>query len=279
LITGTTKLAAVVGWPITHTKSPQMLNAAFGATGIDAVLVPMAIEPAQLASAVTALRTIGVIGANITVPHKLAVTALCDELAPTAKAIGAVNCLHFEGRHLVGHNTDGDGFLDSLVATGFDLRGKRVVILGAGGAARAVAYAVRGGRAIEVVARDPSKVTWATAWPWDAENLRDTFARADLVVDTTPVALGGSPQALADEVAWVDALPLPSMRPHVRVASLVYHRVPRLLERAAALGYSTLDGRGMLVHQGARAFTLWTGVAAPIDVMRAALEQSIASST
>ena len=254
-----------------------MLNAAFGALGIDAVLVPMAIPPDDLPTAVAAMRAIGMIGASVTIPHKLDVVPLCDELAPSAKAIGAVNCLHFVDGQVIGHNTDGDGFLDGLVETGFDLRGKRVVILGAGGAARAVAYAVRGGRAIEVIARDPSKVTWATAWPWDEENLRDTFARADLVVDTTPVALGGSPQALVEEAAWVESLPLASLRPHTRVASLVYHRLPRLLERAAALGYSTLDGRAMLVHQGARAFTLWTGVDAPVEIMRAALDQTIDS--
>ncbi|CAN5892127.1 shikimate dehydrogenase [soil metagenome] len=275
MITGKTKLAAVIGWPIEHTKSPQMLNAAFGAAGVDAVLVPMAIEPQHLAAAITSMRTIGVIGASVTVPHKIAAVASCDELSAAAKATGAVNCLQFVDGRVVGNNTDADGFLDGLTASGFDLRGKRVVILGAGGAARAIAYAVRGGRAIEVVARDPSKVTWATAWPWDPEHLRDTFARADLVVDTTPVALAGSPQALAEEVAWVDSLPLASLRPHTCVASLVYHRVPRLLERAAVLGYSTLDGRAMLVHQGARAFTLWTGVAAPIEIMRTALEQSI----
>jgi shikimate dehydrogenase len=277
LITGATKLTAVIGWPVEHTKSPQMLNAAFAAAGVDAVLVPVAADPDHLGEAIASLRTFGVIGASITVPHKLAVIPLCDELSSAAKTIGAVNCLQFVDDRIVGHNTDADGFLDGLGAWGFDLRGKRVVILGAGGAARAVAYAVRGGRAIEVVARDPKKVTWAAAWPWDAEHLRETFARADLVVDTTSVGLAGSPQALADEVAWVESLPLSSLRPGTRVATLVYHRVPRLLERAASLGYSTRDGRDMLIHQGARAFTLWTGVDAPIDVMRAALEASLES--
>lgn len=247
-----------------------MLNAAFAAAGLDAVLVPMGVAPADLPSTFAALRAMRAFGASVTVPHKVAVASLCDELSVGAKVIGAVNCLAFEHDRVVGYNTDEGGFSDSLVAAGYSLTGKRAVILGAGGAARAVAYGLRGGRAVEVVAR--RSVDWALAWPWTDENLRDAFARADLVIDTTPVGLSPSDE----ETSFVDQLPLDALAPHAWVATLVYHRTPLLLERAKARGLAILDGRGMLVHQGARAFTIWTGRPAPIDVMTRALEESIA---
>ena len=187
-----------------------------------------------------------------------------------ARAIGAVNCLQLDGDRLIGHNTDEGGFADGLAAAGFDLRGKRAVLLGAGGAARAVAYGLRGGRAIEVIARRPAEVTWAVAWPWEAEVLRDAFARADLVVDCTSVGLGAT-----DEAAVVDPLPLDALPSHALVSTLVYHRPTRLLERAKARGHATLDGRAMLVHQGARAFSIWTGRQAPLAVMARALDDSL----
>jgi shikimate dehydrogenase len=271
-ITGTTRIAAVLGWPIEHSRSPVMLNAAFTADQIDAVLVPIGVPPEGLAAAIAGLRALrapAVLGASVTLPHKLAVAALCDELSPAAKAIGAVNCLEFSDR-LVGHNTDCDGFLDAITAAGFELRGARVILLGAGGAARAVAYGVRGGRAIEVIARRPAEVAWARAWPWTHENLRDCFARADLVVDCTSAGLDPETDA-----AFTDALPLDALRPGTWVATLVYHRRTNLIERASGLGYSTLDGRSMLVHQGARAFTIWTGLPAPVAVMARALDQSL----
>lgn len=271
MIRGTTRLAGVIGWPVEHSRSPQLLNAAFAAVGLDVVMVPLAVAPADFAQAIHGLRAVHMLGASVTVPHKLAALAACDELTSGARAVGAVNCLQLDGDRLIGHNTDEGGFADALAASGFELRGKRAVLLGAGGAARAVAYGLRGGRAIEVVARRPAAVAWARAWPWEPEHLRDAFARADLVVDCTSLGLGAP-----EEQATVDALPLDALPPAAVVASLVYHRPTALLERARARGHSTLDGRGMLVHQGARAFTIWTGHPAPIDVMTRALDDSLA---
>jgi shikimate dehydrogenase len=268
-ITGTTKLAAVVGWPVEHSRSPAMLNAAFTADKIDAVMVPIAVPPEGLAAVIAGLRAANALGVSVTIPHKLAIAKLCDELSPEAKAIGAVNCVQL-AEQIVGHNTDCDGFLDALTAAGCELRGKRVILLGAGGAARAVAYAVRGARAIEVIARKPVEVGWAQAWPWTEENLRDCFGRADVVVDCT--SAGMDP---ATDLAFTESLPLDALVAGVWVATLVYHRSTSLLERVSALGYSTLDGRSMLVHQGARAFTIWTGMPAPIAVMTRALELSL----
>ncbi len=274
MITGTTRLTAVLGWPVEHSRSPQMLNAAYAELGVDAVMVPIPVRPEDLAAVVTGLRASHCVGASVTIPHKLTAAALCDELSPAAKAIGAVNCLVFgdeeDPKRLIGHNTDEGGFLDGLVEAGYAPKGKRAVILGAGGAARAVAYAMRGGRAIEVVARRPEKVTWARAWPWTPEQLRDCLSRADLVVDCTSISLG------TDEAAQVDQIPLDALPEGAWVSTLIYHRPSILLERAKAAGYSTLDGRAMLVHQGARAFTAWLKVPAPVDAMRRALDASLA---
>lgn len=273
MITGATRLTAVLGWPIEHSRSPHMLNAAYAEAGVDAVMVPIAVRPEDFATVIAGLRAARCAGASVTIPHKLAAAALCDELSPAAKAIGAVNCLQFgdddDPAKLVGHNTDEAGFLDGLVAAGYDPKGRRAVILGAGGAARAVAYALRGGRAIEVIARRPEKVAWARAWPWTPDQLRDCFSRADLVVDCTSISLG------ADEAAQVAEIPIEALPTGAWVGTLIYHRPTILLERAKAAGYSTLDGRAMLVHQGARAFTTWMKVPAPVDAMRRALDASL----
>lgn len=265
----TTRLAAVLGWPIGHSRSPLIMNAAFSALGIDAVLVAIGVQPQGLAAAVAGLRAQRALGASVTIPHKLAVVALCDEIAEAARTIGAVNCLHIDGDRLIGHNTDEGGFTDGLRAAGFPSHQPRAVVLGAGGAARAVAYGLRAGT-VEVIARRPEEVTWTSARPWTADQLRAAFAGADLVVDCTSLGLGGP-----DELPATDALPLDALPPAAWISTLVYHRPTRLLERARELGHPTLDGRAMLVHQAARAFAIWTGQAAPISIMTRALDDDL----
>jgi shikimate dehydrogenase len=274
MIRGTTRVAAVIGWPVEHSRSPQMFEAAFAAAGLDAVMIPIGVPPDGFAPVIGALRAMRALGACVTLPHKLAAAALCDELTGAARAIGAVNCLHIAGDRLVGHNTDCHGFTDALAAAGLAPRGARCVLLGAGGAARAVAHGLEaaGAGPLDVIARAPERVTWTAARPWAADALRAAFARADLVVDTTPVGLADS----AADLASVDALPLDALRSGAWVATLVYHRRTRLLERAAARGHSTLDGRGMLVHQGARAFSIFTGAPPPVEAMQRALDAALA---
>ena len=261
MITGATKVAAVIGWPVAHSRSPEMFAAAFAATGVDAVMIPVGVPADQLAAAVAGLRAMRVLGASVTSPHKLAAHALCDRLSDAAREIGAVNCLQLDGDALVGHNTDTLGFGDGLREAG--CTPGHTVLLGAGGAARAVAYGLTD---FEVVAR--REVDWISATPWN--EIDDAFARADLVVDCTSMGLG------PDSSDESHLLPLEALRPHAWVASLVYHRVAPLLARAAARGHKILDGRAMLVHQGARAFEIWTGRDAPVDAMRRALDQAIA---
>jgi shikimate dehydrogenase len=254
------KTAAVIGWPIEHSKSPAMMNAAFAATGLDAEMIKVGVPPEQLAAKLAELRALPMLGASVTTPHKLAAHDLCDELTQAARAIGAVNCLQLSGTRLVGHNTDAPGFVDAATAAGIALAGAHVVLLGAGGAARAVAYGCReAGAHVDVAARTPANVAWTTARPWS--ELAALFAHAQLVVDCTNTGLGDGELDV----------PLAALPATATVATLVYHARTKLLERASARGHSTLDGGAMLLHQGAHAFTLWTGVQAPIDVMAAAL--------
>lgn len=272
MIRGTTRVAAVIGWPVEHSRSPQMFEAAFAEAGLDAVMIPIGVPPESFAQVVGALRAMHAFGACVTLPHKLAAAAVCDELSEAARAIGAVNCLRFDGSRLIGHNTDCHGFTDALAAAGFDLPGKRCAILGAGGAARSVAYGLRVAEAgaIDVIARRPQQVAWTTARPWTTVDLRSIFARADLVVDATAMGLDDS------DTTSLDTLPLDALRNDAWISTLVYHRKTILLERASARGHPTLDGRGMLVHQGARAFAHWTGMLPPIQAMQRALDASLA---
>jgi shikimate dehydrogenase len=261
-----TQLAAVIGWPVAHSRSPAMMNAAFAACGIDARMDPIAVPPEDLREELAKLRALPMLGASVTVPHKLEVAKLCDELVGDASALGAVNCLVMDGERLVGHNTDVAGFRDSLLQSG--VHAGRAIVLGGGGSARAIDHALRtAGATVEVAARRTDAVTWTSARAWS--ELPELFAHADLVVDCTPTGLDPEQDA-----AFAAALPLASLHAQAVVATLVYHRRTQLLELAAARGHRTLDGRLMLVHQAAHAFTLWTARPAPISSMTRAFDES-----
>jgi shikimate dehydrogenase len=249
--------AFVIGFPIEHSKSPVMFRAACDAMGIDAEMQALEVAPDRLAEEIARLRALPMLGASVTVPHKLEVAKLCDELTATAREIGAVNCLELAGARLVGHNTDAPGFADALAAAGY--HGTRAVILGAGGAARAVAHALPGAT---IFAR-------RGALPWSELD----FSGADLIVDCTSAGLDP-----ATDAPFTDALPLATLAPDALVATLVYHRRTALLERAAARGHATLDGRAMLVHQAARAITIWTGRQPPVEIMARALDDALVKS-
>ncbi len=269
-IRGTTRIAAVIGNPAHHSKSPALHNAGFVEAGIDAVYLAFDVTSENLGEAVRSLRLLGCIGASVTVPHKTAVIDFCDEMSPTADAIGAVNTLEFrDDGSIVGHNTDALGYVRAFEeSSGASFAGARVVILGAGGAARAVDAGVReaGASHVTVVARTPSKVHWADAHPWIAIGLEKLLERCDILIDCTSLAL--SEEREADAPCPIPVASLPSA---AIVSSLVYHRKPALLAEAEARGLKTVDGAGMLLHQGAIAFALWTGAEAPLEAMRAGL--------
>lgn len=245
-----------------------MMNAAFRAVDLDAEMSPLAVPPEDLPRVIGELRAQRMLGASVTIPHKVEVSLLCDQLDAAAEATGAVNCLSLEGASLVGHNTDAVGFIDALHGAGFALPGARAVILGAGGAARAVAYGIRtAGASYDVFSRSP--VSWTAVRSMDEVGI--AFATADLIVDCTPTGLDSD-----HEAAFVDSLPLAQLAPHAWIATLIYNRPTLLLQRARQRGHETIDGRGMLLHQGAHAFSIWTGLSAPIAEMQRALDRSLA---
>ena len=268
-LTGETRLAAVIGWPVRHSRSPVIHNAAFAATGLDWAYVALPVAPGDVAGAVAGMRHLGIEGLSVTMPHKAAVAAVVDRLSADAVALGAVNCVAREGDALVGHNTDGSGFVASLREAGVDPAGMRCVVLGAGGAARAVVRALAGAGAawVGVHNRSAGRAEQAALLAGAAGAVATTgdLAAADLVVNATPVGMGDD-----------DGMPFDPARcaAHAVVADLVYHpEVTPLLAAADRAGLRTVGGLGMLVHQAAGAFRLWTGADAPIGAMVEAARQ------
>ncbi len=283
MITTETKLYALIGYPIGHSLSPVMQNAALETAGVNAVYLALKVPPSMLRSAVTGLRAVSVAGLNVTIPHKVAVLKCLDGLDSSAANLGAVNTVVNRQSRLIGHNTDGAGAVAALQEAGIDLKGLNVVILGAGGAARAIAFSValkaknlvilnrtgtkasRLGKEVEKVAEAEVKGMRLTP-----ENLQESLALADLLVNATSV--GMSPQT---EMSLVERYLL---RSDLTVFDIVYNPLrTRLIRDAEAAGAKTIGGLAMLVHQGALAFELWTRKKAPIQVMRHALERQIGS--
>ena len=288
-ITSSTKLVGLLGWPVSHSVSPAMHNAAFAALGLNWRYVPLPVDPQRpdaVRRAVGGLAALGMAGANVTVPHKQAVMPYVDRLLPAAQAIGAVNTLIVEpDGSLTGDNTDAAGFLADLREHGVEAAGRRVLLLGAGGSARAAAYglAAAGAARIDVLNRTPAAAQalaaaiqplapdcslQAGALPQDVERLAPA---ADLIVNCT--SLGMTPHS--DTTPWPQDAPL---RPGQVVYDLVYNPPQTvLLRQAAESGAQAIGGLGMLVWQGALAFERWTGCQAPVEVMRRAAEDHFAA--
>jgi shikimate dehydrogenase len=270
-----TRLAGVLGWPLEHTRSPALHQAAYASLALDAIYLPLPVAPEGVADAVKGAAAMGFMGLNVTVPHKEAVVPLCDVLDPVAERAGAVNTILFAQGRRVGHNTDVGGLADSLgELPSLPLEaGGLAVVLGAGGAARAAVLALSGlGLSCAVVARTPDKARPLLALgarevaPFTAQAMEKVFAQAMVLLDATSIGLDPRAEAELGVRLPIDALPARAL-----VVSLVYHREPSLLREARARGLAVLDGKGMLVHQAARAFTLMTGLPAPLSAMRAAL--------
>ncbi|MFH1085457.1 MAG: shikimate dehydrogenase [Chloroflexota bacterium] len=272
-VLGHTRVVGVIGWPVEHSVSPPMHNAALRALGLEWCYLPFPVRPEGLAEALRGARALGVRGLNVTVPHKQASLALMDALTPAARAIGAVNTVSFEDDRALGHNTDAEGFLSALAAVGCDPRGCDALVLGAGGAARAVVYALAGaGARLTLLNRTPERAAalaaelapGAAVAPLDAASLRRYSPGAALVVNTTP--LGMWPHA--EGTPWPAEVAFPG---GALCYDLVYNpRETRLMRLARTAGAAASDGLGMLVHQGAAALRLWTGLAPPVAAMFAA---------
>jgi shikimate dehydrogenase len=284
-MTGRTRVVGIIGDPVEHSLSPAMHTAAFRRLRLDAVYVPFHVRPEQLEEAMAGLRALGIAGLNVTVPHKEAVVPLLDDLSAEARALGAVNTIVRRGARLLGHNTDSRGFRAALDAARVGVAGRSCLVIGAGGSARAVAAALVGAGCGEltVVNRTPRRAERLRrrierrrgqilrVAPWSVLADGGVLGRVDIVVNCTPVGLlaGQALDALAYEATSAACL----------FVDLVYGAKPTpFLSRARRLGRRTLDGLGMLLHQGALAFSLWTGRDAPLAIMAAALRQALPGS-
>lgn len=259
-----TELAGVLGFPVAHSRSPAMQNAAFRALGLDWRYVKLPVPPELFAETVRALPGSGYRGANVTIPHKRSALALADASTPAAEAIGAANTLSFRDGRVEADNTDAPGFLEALAA---DLRGLRALVLGAGGAARAVAWALRTEGAAEVSVWNRTAERAAALAADLGVRRAERPGPCDLLVNATSVGLAprlSEPETLA-------ALGIEALEPPPIVADLVYGDTPTpLLEWAARAGSRTVDGLEVLVRQGALSIQRWTGRKAPLEAMRVA---------
>ncbi len=273
MISGLTRLAAVIGDPVRHSLSPAIHNAAFAACGLDWVYVALPVPAGQGARAVEAMKLFGIDGLSVTMPHKAAVAEAADELTESAQALGVSNCLFRRDGLVVGDSTDGDGFVAAFAARfGRPIAGLDVVVAGAGGAARSIVEAVgrAGASTVVVVNRSPAGAEAAAALAPQAVvgtfGDADPVAEADVVVNATALGMTGGPDPTAMPV------PAEALGAHQLVIDIVYQpRMTPLLLAAEARGAAVADGVGMLVHQAALAFQRWTGVDPPLATMVAAV--------
>jgi len=280
------RVLGIMGYPVGHSLSPAMHNAALRHLGLKGVYLPFEVLPGYLEEAVAGIRALGLWGVNVTIPYKEKVLDYLDWLTPQAELIGAVNCIACREGRLEGHNTDGEGFLRSLREEGgFDPEGKEVLVLGAGGAARAIALVLGQSRAQKIVVANRTRekaeelaaqvrrrtAADAAGIGLGSQELASAAFQADLIVQTTPVGMyphEEPPDWFKPEWFKADTL----------VYDIIYRPRPTaFLRQAAARGCRTLDGLGMLVFQGALAFSWWTGLDAPAEVMREAALRELGS--
>ena len=275
-ISGRTRICGIIGDPIEHTMSPVMHNAAFKNKGLDYVYLPFRVKPEDLGKAIEGMRALNIRGLNVTIPHKVAVIQFLDELDPLAGKIDAVNTIVNDDGILKGYNTDATGFLQALIEGGIEPKGKRVVILGAGGASRAISYILVERGAQIVILNRLLELDWAKelasrilqtfareveALELNRENLARVLEKADILVNATKV--GMSPD--------IDETPVNSglLKPNLVVYDIVYNPIKTRLQREAEVaGATVISGLDMLVWQGALAFEKWTGVKAPVKLMK-----------
>lgn len=280
-ISGQTRIVGIFGDPIAHTRSPAMQNAAFRACKLPYIYVPFLVHPADLAKAAHAIRAYNLVGVNVTVPHKERIVRHLDSLSAEAKLCGAVNTVVNREGVLFGDNTDGRGFLVSLQERGFSPQRRNVILIGAGGSTRAVLVSlIRAGSArITIANRTLTKAqalvrsyrtlgkTQLEAAPLEALRNPELLRQTTLVINCTSVGLHGEPFL---PMAWESA-----PRTCLFYDLLYRPEVTSFLRQAQALRRPVVDGRRMLLHQGALAFSLWTRQPAPLDAMTRALNRAL----
>lgn len=267
--------AGVIGYPVRHSLSPVICQAAFDELGLNWIYAAFEVAPGEASQALDAMRSRGMAGLSVTMPHKADVAAAVDELSPAAAALGVVNCVSRDGDRLIGHNTDGAGFCDALRADGVEVADIACAVLGAGGAARAVVaeLARREAAEVAVIARRPERAASAAELAGSAGTVAGPgdVGRYRLVVNATPVGMA--------ETEGAGNLPLDPdlIHPGQHVAELVYNPLQTpLLAECQRRGVPASTGVGMLVHQAAHAVRIWTGAEPPVDAMTAAATAALA---
>jgi len=280
-IDGKTKLVGLFGYPVEHSFSPLMHNGAFQHLGLNYAYLPFPVAPENLKQAVEGVKALRLEGVNVTIPHKEKVMEYLDEISPAARLIGAVNTIVYRDGKLIGYNTDGPGFIKSLAEEAqTKVMGKTMTVIGAGGAARAVAVqsALEGVKKIVLVNRQPAKAEAIAAsikesgqdcaveiHALDELTWKKDLGQIDILVDTSPV--GMYPQMEVPPIVEPEFL-----TPNLLVCDLVYNPLETVLLKAAKeRGVKTWGGLGMLIYQGALAFELWTGEKAPAEIMQKAV--------
>ncbi len=273
------KRLVVIGYPIKHSLSPPMQNAALKALGLENEFVyeKLEVKPGKVAEFAETIRSGEIIGANVTIPHKVEMFNTVDEKSREAELIGAVNTVSIVSNLLVGHCTDGIGCLNSLKEEHVKYEGKRILIIGAGGAARAIAFTLAINDVLKItilnknvskaksLAKEVSEKTGANTFSGGLDKLRDALNEANIVIHCTPVGMKHNSEGKS-------LISADMLLPETVVMDIVYNPIKtKLLEEAQKAGCKTIDGTGMLVHQGAVGFEIWTGKEAPIEVMREAL--------
>lgn len=278
MITGKTKIIGIFGYPVEHTLSPYMHNAAFEALSLDYCYIPFNVHPDNLRSAASAIKILNISGVNITIPHKETIIPFLDELDREAELIGAVNTVLNKERRLIGYNTDGRGFVRSLREDGkIDPRGKKIMIIGAGGAARAIAFtlALEGAEKLfinDILSEKAKELSCAVSTKTSTEaiyikDMKEGIGEVDILINATPLGMKKedplpiSPELLSKGLIVYDIVYNPPATP--------------LLKEAKKRGAKTLGGLGMLLYQGSFSFKIWTGQEPPADVMRKELENKI----
>jgi len=279
-ISGETTVYGVIGCPIEHTLSPTIQNAAFKALKLNCVMLAFRVESTDVENALLGMRGLGIRGFNVTMPNKNAVIPYLDEVDETAQILGSVNTILNEDGKLHGFSTDGAGVHQALEANGVNLRGKKLVLLGAGGAAKAIVFALaKEVNELVVLSRNPGK----TDALWQAINqkfhkkigvgtlsnsvIQDTLHDADILINATSVGMNPRPAESLVKPTW--------LKPNLTVMDIVYNPLETKLARdARAAGAKVVRGLDMLIFQGAASFEIWTGRPAPVEAMRhAALNQ------
>lgn len=281
MITGTTKTVGILGYPVGHSLSPLMHNAAFAALELDYTYIPLPVHPDDLGQAVAGLKTMGFVGANVTIPHKVSIMPYLDELDRSAELVGAVNTLVIKKGRCIGYNTDAQGFIQSLTAKNITMKGKNAVIMGAGGAARAVACGLieHGIDRIMIGTRSAVKAQeFVKLFPagnplqgcdWQEQLFTDALGQCDILINCTPIGMSSTNQ-IALPINWQN------VKIGASVCDLIYNPpLTQFLTDAQNRGHIVISGAGMLVEQGALAFELWTGETAPRNIMSEILAKFI----